>query len=139
VTGVGAGSRAITPNYVRMRCELWFQVAERAATRQVGFGRLDQETKERMRRQALASGWDLNGAGQRVVWSKDIMRELMGRSPDDMDAMNLAYLQGMEWRDVPQSVHDEPQRREIWKHIGQERPQVRPHGVQRLVGRMPRQ
>lgn len=92
--GVGAQSKAFSSRYPKLRDELWFQVAERAKKGDVGIGRLPPEVRERLRQQALANGWDLDGAGRACVWPKDTLRELLGRSPDDMDAMNLAYLQG---------------------------------------------
>jgi hypothetical protein len=76
--------------YPRKRDELWFEVAERARRGQLALGRLDRKTLARLRQQLLAPTWELRG-GQRIVEKKDDTKEKIGRSPDDADAMNLAY------------------------------------------------
>jgi hypothetical protein len=40
----------------------------------------------------MAPTWKPNPAGQRVVEEKLKTKEKIGRSPDDMDALNLAYV-----------------------------------------------
>ena len=59
-----------------------------------------------MKLQALAPKWKLDSAGRRVVEPKDVTKEKIGRSPDDMDAVNLAYLD--DWRWEAPTVLDEP-------------------------------
>jgi hypothetical protein len=39
----------------------------------------------------LAPEYKINSAGQRELEPKDKMKERLKRSPDDMDALNLAY------------------------------------------------
>jgi hypothetical protein len=41
----------------------------------------------------LAPAWDVDTAGRRAVEPKDVTKEKIGRSPDDADAVNLAYLE----------------------------------------------
>jgi hypothetical protein len=41
----------------------------------------------------MAPTWKLDSAGRRVVERKDETKKAIGRSPDDADAMNLAYHQ----------------------------------------------
>lgn len=126
VAGVGAGTRSLSGRYDRMRSELWFQVAERARVGEVQLGLLPKETLVRLRQQAMISGWSINGAGQRVVWSKDVIKELIKRSPDDMDALNLAYLQEMRF-EAPSSVED-PERRKVWSKDDRHEPRRRIFG-----------
>ena len=79
--------------YPNLRSELWFVVPKLAALGLVNLSRLDRAARQRLELQALAPEWWPDTAGRRVVESKDDLRkpERMGRSPDDMDALNLAY------------------------------------------------
>lgn len=96
VVPVSANSKSLTGRYPNKRCELWFQVAERARAGLLGLARIPSAAKNRMRQQAMAVSWMLNAMGQRIVEPKDVTKEKIGRSPDDMDAMNLAYLSGFD-------------------------------------------
>jgi hypothetical protein len=78
-------------DYKNKRSELWFQTAERARAGQLSLARLDQRIRDRLRQQALAPEYKINSAGQRELEPKDKMKERLKRSPDDMDAVNLAY------------------------------------------------
>lgn len=119
VIGVSATMKAMSPRYPRMRDELWFQMADRAKEFCVGFGKLDSEVKDRLRQQLMGCGWDLSSSGQACVWSKDTMRELMGRSPDDADSAQLAFLEFPEAR-PGESIPSAP-RTPIW-HGPERRP-----------------
>ena len=92
---VGAGTRAIDEeHYVRRRDELWFQAAGRARAGLVQVGALDRPTRARLRQQLLAPAWGYDEhTGRRVVESKDETKKKIGRSPDDADALLLAYLE----------------------------------------------
>lgn len=94
---IGAGTRSISGRYPNKRSELWFQVADRATSGHLALGRLPSAILARMRQQALAVQWKMSAAGQRVVEPKDATKEKLGRSPDDLDALNLAYLEGYEF------------------------------------------
>lgn len=85
--------------YARVRDELWFMTAKKAAIGQVYLSRLDRVTRQRLELQALAPMWWPTDKGQRQVESKDDLRKAkrMGRSPDDMDALNLAYAEDADW------------------------------------------
>jgi hypothetical protein len=80
-------------DYKNKRSELWFQAAERARAGQLSLCRLDKRTLEKLKHQALAPEYKINSAGQRELEPKDKMKERLRRSPDDMDAVNLAYYQ----------------------------------------------
>ncbi len=81
--------------YPNRRSELWFQTAARARLKQVSVAKLPRPVRQRLRVQAMAPTWKMDGAGRRVVERKEETKEKIGRSPDDMDAMNLAYLEGL--------------------------------------------
>jgi hypothetical protein len=78
--------------YPNKRSELWFQTAEKAKKGLVCLSKLDGATLARMRLQALAVEWTVDSTGRRVVERKEKTRDKLGRSPDDLDALNLAFL-----------------------------------------------
>ena len=91
-TGCGAATRAMRPDdYPTRRSELWFAAAERAARGEMDLSRLPDETLKLLRRQAMAPRWRLDSDGRRVVEPKHETKRRLGRSPDDMDALNLAF------------------------------------------------
>ncbi len=108
---VGAGTRAIDEeHYVRRRDELWFQAAGRARAGLVKVGALDRPTRARLRQQLLAPAWGYDEhSGRRVVESKDETKQKIGRSPDDADALLLAYLEGVAF-DPPAAIPNPPRR-----------------------------
>lgn len=91
---VNAGGSPIRPDlYKNVRSELWFMAARKAAKGLMNLSRLDRATLQRIEMQAMAPEWWPTPLGQREVESKDDLRkpERLGRSPDDMDSLNLAY------------------------------------------------
>jgi hypothetical protein len=95
VTPIGAGTRAIDEErYPRRRDELWFRAAERAREGRIYLGRLDKATLRRLRQQLMAPAFTLDPAGRRKVEAKELTKEKIARSPDDADAMLLAFLEG---------------------------------------------
>jgi hypothetical protein len=90
---VGASASASNPaRYPNKRSELWFQLADKAKEGLVCLARLDAGTLQRLKMQAMAVEWTVDVSGRRVVEKKDRTKAKIGRSPDDMDALNLAYL-----------------------------------------------
>jgi hypothetical protein len=83
--------------YLRRRDELWFSTARKADLGQVWLGDLDQATRERLRQQLLAVGWRGVRDMLRKVDSKEEIKEKIRRSPDDADALNLAYYDGLSF------------------------------------------
>jgi hypothetical protein len=89
---VNASSSPNKPaDYPNKRSELWFTTAELARKGLVCLGLLPKDTLARMQAQALAPTWKLDSAGRRVVESKEETKKKLRRSPDDMDALNLAF------------------------------------------------
>ncbi|HEX3152953.1 MAG TPA: hypothetical protein VHR66_33080 [Gemmataceae bacterium] len=92
VTGVTASEVAAeSDRYPNKRSELWFVTAEMARNGEIDVSRLSDEWKDELGRQAKSASYSLNGKGQRVVDSKDKLKEKLSRSPDSCDAMNLSY------------------------------------------------
>lgn len=91
---VNAGSLPLLPaDYPNKRSELWFSLTKQAKKQQADISRLPKEVRERLRTQAMSPEWKLDAYGRRVVEPKDMTKLKLGRSPDDMDGMNLAYYQ----------------------------------------------
>ncbi len=78
-------------NYPRRRHELWFSVVMMARMNLLDLSRLDEEDLEQLRIQAMAPTYELDHLARRKVCDKKITKKLIGRSPDGMDALNLAY------------------------------------------------
>lgn len=77
--------------YPNRRSELWFAVAERANEGRLDLSRIPPAIRLELRRQAMAPTWKLDSQGRRVVEDKGKTKERLKRSPDGMDAVNLAY------------------------------------------------
>lgn len=73
------------------RSELWFDTAYRAKQGLLSIRELPQDVRGRLRIQALTPTYEVDPAGRRVVEPKEVSKAELGRSPDDMDGMNLAY------------------------------------------------
>lgn len=94
VRPVRSGSRAIEPErYPNRRSELWFGTARLASEGLVDLSRLSERTANLIRTQILGVRWRLDSMGRRVVESKDETKRRLKRSPDDADALNLAFAQ----------------------------------------------
>lgn len=95
-SGLGAIEHDKYPN---RRSELWFSTAMLASEGLVDLSRLDDDSRRIIRRQLLTPKWKPDSAGRRVVEPKaDTKRrlkknnpDLAGGSPDDADALNLAF------------------------------------------------
>jgi len=93
VRAVRAGSTAHAPSdYPNLRSELWFQAADQAHKGKMSLAKLPTTVRQKLKLQAMAPRWKLDSEGRRVVERKDETKKRLGRSPDDMDALNLAYL-----------------------------------------------
>jgi hypothetical protein len=101
--GLSGANKAIeSEGYPNRRSELWFTTADRALRGDLSLIQLDAETRRELRRQAMAPIWKLDSDGRRVVEKKEDTKKRIKRSPDGLDAMNLAYAA------IP-LVWDEPQ------------------------------
>lgn len=89
---VGGGTKAWQPeDYPNRRSEMWFSVADRADRGELDLSRLSEESRNLLRRQVMAPKWRLDSQGRRVVEPKVDTKKRIGRSPDDADALNLAF------------------------------------------------
>jgi hypothetical protein len=99
--GVAGSERAVDPEgYPNRRSELWFTVAARAARGDLDLSALPEKSLALLRRQAMAPKYNLDSDGRRVVEPKSETKRRIGRSPDDMDALNIAFAvaRRRQWR-----------------------------------------
>jgi len=91
---VCASSCANEPaKYPNRRSELWFVTALRARQGRLCLAPLPRAALDMLRQQAMAPTWKVNSPGQCEVEKKADTKKRLGRSPDGMDALNLAFLE----------------------------------------------
>lgn len=89
---VNAAWEAPDPDeYPNLRSALWFGLAEEAAAGRVSFAPLPQGVRDDLRVELQAPKYAVDVRGRRVVEAKDRTKERIGRSPDNADAVMLAY------------------------------------------------
>ena len=102
---VNSSSRAVREAaYPNKRSELWFETLDRAAEGRLDLSRLNEESRNRLRTQAMAPLWRIDAQGRRVVEPKADTKKRLGRSPDDMDALNLAFYAGSSWTEAAEAT-----------------------------------
>jgi hypothetical protein len=88
---INASTRARKPEkYPILRDELWFLVPLAARAGEIDLSRLSKRSRDEMRRQAMAVRWSPDIHGRRKVEPKEETKKRLKRSPDSMDALNLA-------------------------------------------------
>lgn len=92
VVAINFGETPFEPlNYPNKRSELWFALAGAIRQGLVSLARLPRLLVDRLRQQALGPVYRLDAQARRVVEAKADTKARLGRSPDDLDAMLLAY------------------------------------------------
>ncbi len=90
----GASRAQEAEDYPNRRSELWFTVAERADAGMLDLSRLSADSRKLLRGQLMIPKYKVDSAGRRVVEPKDDTKKRIKRSPDDADALNLAFAIG---------------------------------------------
>lgn len=106
-----SGSAMQDGDYRNMRSQLWFNAVELAKGGYVHLGRLPVDALDLLRQQVVSPMYKINNRGQLEVEPKENTKDRLGRSPDDADALNLAYYRAPTWEAPP--VVDEPPRPRI--------------------------
>lgn len=92
VTGVNVTSPAPDEDeYPNLRSALWFDLAAAALQGDLSFARLPSQVQFDLRRELSAPLYSLDLRGRRCVEPKDKTKLRLGRSPDNADAVLLAY------------------------------------------------
>jgi hypothetical protein len=99
---VNAASLPARPDdYPNKRSELWFSTREKARQGVLNLSRLPREVLDKLKVQAMAPVWKLDAEGRRVVEPKPETKKKIGRSPDGMHALNMAFYEGSTGFPVP--------------------------------------
>ena len=92
VLAAGAGKAPFDKRlYKNKRTELFCDASVYGRDGYLDITRIDHRSYGRLLVQLPTPNYEYNLIGQRILMSKDKMREILGRSPDDADAFNLAY------------------------------------------------
>lgn len=90
--------------YLRQRSEIWWMGRQLAEDRRWDLSGLEERDRERLISQLVAPHYRLDSSGRIVVETKDETRERIHRSPDDADALLLAFFnppgdagQALDW------------------------------------------
>lgn len=96
IIGVNVGEASTKPErFTRLRSELWWEVG-RQLSEDGGwdFSELDDEDRERLVTQLTAPKYSHDAARRIVVEKKEETKSRLGRSPDNADALLLAFFAG---------------------------------------------
>lgn len=96
IVAVNVGEGSTKPErYTRLRSQIWWEVG-RGLTEDLAwdFSRLEEDDRERLVAQLTAPKFALDAAGRIVVEKKDETKKRIGRSPDNADALLLAFFGG---------------------------------------------
>lgn len=94
IVGVNVAETSRDPTkYLRQRSEIWWMGRQLAEDRRMDLSGLEERDRDRLINQLVAPHYKLDSAGRIQVESKDDTRERINRSPDDADALLLAFWQ----------------------------------------------
>jgi len=96
-----SGSMVLDGDYKNLRSQLWFSTANQAKDGLVHLARLPDDMLALLRQQAVSPVYKINVKGQLELEPKEKTKERLKRSPDSMDAMNLAYFPGQTFEAPP--------------------------------------
>jgi hypothetical protein len=84
--------------YPNIRSELWFNTVEATRKGRLTLARLPAHQRAKLKVQAFGPQWKIDGSGRCQVERKEETEKRTGQpSPDAMDALNLAYLEGFKF------------------------------------------
>ena len=93
IHGVNVGERASRPGkFVNLRAELWWEVG-RGLSERGGWDLSQMDNADTTVAQLLEPQWDSDPTGRVRVEKKEEVIKRLGRSPDNADALLLAYFQ----------------------------------------------
>lgn len=94
VVGVNVAEASREPHkYLRQRSEIWWMGRLLAEDRRMDLSGLEDKDRDRLISQLVAPHYKLDSSGRIQVESKDDTKERINRSPDDADALLLAFWQ----------------------------------------------
>ena len=91
-TGVNVSEKATDDEqFLNQRSEIWFEMRERARSKDLDLTRIPQELREKLIREWSAPRYKVDAHGHKVVEPKDATKRRLRYSPDLADAANLAF------------------------------------------------
>jgi hypothetical protein len=96
IIGVNVAESATAPaKYARLRSQIWWEIG-RQLTEDGGwdFSQLEEADRDRLITQLTAPKYAMDASGRIVVEPKDETKKRIGRSPDNADALLLAFYTG---------------------------------------------
>lgn len=120
-------------SYPNKRSELLFTLAGKMRSGECNISFLHKRQQDELRRQALGITYKLDTKGKRVAEPKDKIKQRIGRSPDDLDAIALAYCGRSPKADLGAVIErlEAQGKNHDWKNeleIAKEQTQVKPGG-----------
>lgn len=85
------------PMYANLRSEMWIEAAVKAKQGQMDVSGLPPEVIQRLEEQLLPVMYEIRPDSSRMVESKDKIKERLGRSPDDADALMISHLTPVDY------------------------------------------
>jgi len=97
VVGINASGKPSDPErYPNLRSELWFMMAERAREGRLDTSMIPQSQRSLLESQLTGPKYKIDSHGRRVVEPRKDIKKRLGRSPDDADAVILAFAPPIE-------------------------------------------
>lgn len=94
IVGVNVSEASRDPvKYLRQRSEIWWMGRLLAEDRRMDLSGLEERDRDRLISQLVAPHYELDSSGRIKVESKDDTKKRINRSPDDADALLLAFWQ----------------------------------------------
>jgi hypothetical protein len=98
IVGVNVGEKPTQPDkFKNLRAEIWWELARGLSERQ-GWDLSQMENADTTVAQLLEPLWEVDAQGRIFVEPKDEIRKRLGRSPDNADALLLAFYSGARTR-----------------------------------------
>lgn len=98
IVGVNVGEKSAQPDkFKNLRAEIWWEVARGLSERQ-GWDLSRMDNADTTVAQLLEPLWEVDAQGRIFVEPKDEIRKRLGRSPDNADALLLAFYNGARTR-----------------------------------------
>lgn len=98
IAGVNVGEKSAQPDkFKNLRAEIWWEIGRGLSERQ-GWDLSVMENADATVAQLLEPLWEVDAQGRIFVEPKDEIRKRLGRSPDNADALLLAFYNGARTR-----------------------------------------
>ncbi len=112
----GAGKAKDPLNYPNCRSNAWFSLATQMDEKQISLAKLPVAVRDELRRQAMAPTFRLDAQGRRVIEPKADTKKRLKRSPDDLDAMILAFynVTPLDWSMVKPIENTKPNYKRVF-------------------------